>query len=260
MDLIPNWIFYLMAAVLGLELGGFATIFIQRWIDEKPILKPGRSRCPSCEEQLDLRDTIPLLSYFLVGGRCRHCDAPIGSQYMLVEISCMAWSLALAYHHGLTPEYGVHLILGVMLIAGSFIDFETFLLPDRITIGGTAIALGSSFFMESPGWQDAFLGAVAGGLSFWLIERYYTLRNRFGVGLGDVKLMCLIGALVGLSGLPLTIVLIAAASYVPLCIMAFRHGWAVFTKKLPYGPFISLGGMLYILYGEQIMQWWKAMQ
>lgn len=147
MDVVPLWIFYCAAGVIGLELGGLASIFIQRWIDELPICKPGRSRCPSCEQKLSWRDTIPVVSYFLLRGRCRYCGASIGSQYVLVEISCMAWSLAVAYGFGLSAEWATYLILGTMLIAGSFIDFETFLLPDRITLGGTALALAASFFL-----------------------------------------------------------------------------------------------------------------
>lgn len=258
MELIPSWLYILIAAVIGLEFGGLATIFIQRWIDEKPILTPGRSRCPCCEEKLDWCDTIPVLSYFLLKGRCRHCDASIGGQYLLVELSCLAWSLALLDLHGPSLAWGVHFVLGCMLIAGSFIDFETFLLPDRITLGGTGLALAASLFLETPGWQGALLGAVAGALIFWIIERYYTWRNKFGIGLGDVKLMCMIGAMVGISGLPLTILLTGLASYIALGAMALKSGREVFAKAIPYGPFLSLGCMLYILYGEQIMRWWNG--
>ncbi|MDC0335667.1 prepilin peptidase, partial [Pseudodesulfovibrio sp.] len=210
---VPTWLFYIIAAVVGLELGGLASIFIQRWIDEKPILKPGRSRCPSCEHHLSWRDTIPVLSYFLLGGRCRHCDTSIGGQYMLVEISCLAWALALAHHFGPTLSWGVHVVLGCLLIAGSFIDFETFLLPNRITLGGAVLALAASFFLPEPGWQDALLGAVAGGVFFWVLQQGYRLwRKEEGLGTGDVKLMYMIGAMTGLTGLPLTILAAAVTS------------------------------------------------
>ncbi len=95
-----HMIFYLAAGVIGLELGSLTTIFIQRWIDEVPILKPGGSRCPSCEHKLGMLDTIPLVSFIVLRGRCRHCDESIGGQYILVELSCMAWALASAYRFG----------------------------------------------------------------------------------------------------------------------------------------------------------------
>ena len=261
MDMIPTLLLYIMAAVVGLELGGLATIFIQRWIDEKPILKPARSQCPSCEAKLEWRDTIPVLSYFLLGGRCRHCESHIGSQYMLVEISCLAWSLALIYTLGPTPAYGVHLVLGIMLIAGSFIDFETFLLPNRITIGGAVIAIVASFILPEPGWENALLGAVAGGGFFWVLQQAYRLfRNEEGLGTGDVKLMYMIGAIVGLSGLPFTILAATTTSIIGSIIYMLRPNSEGIKTRIPFGPFLSLGCMLYVLYGEQIMQWWRIVR
>jgi len=259
MDAIPTWIFYIIAAVAGLELGGLATIFIQRWIDEQPILKPGRSMCPACEHKLSWLDTIPVLSYFLLGGRCRHCDDRIGGQYMLVEISCMAWSLALAFHFGMTLYWPIHLVLGCMLIAGSFIDFETFLLPNRITFGGAVLAVAASFVLENPGWQDAILGAVFGGMFFWILQQAYRLwRKEEGLGTGDVKLMLMVGAMTGLTGLPLTILAAAVTSALASAFYVLRPGGEGLKTRIPFGPFLSLGCMVYVLYGEPIMRWWNS--
>lgn len=259
MDSVPTWIFFLIAAAIGLELGGLATIFIQRWIDEQPILRPGRSICPSCEEKLSWRDTIPILSFFLLKGRCRHCDASIGGQYMLVEISCLAWSLALAQHFGPSLDWGVYLVLGCMLIAGSFIDFETFLLPNRITLGGAVLALIASFILEKPGWENALLGAVAGGMFFWVLQQGYRFwRKEEGLGTGDVKLMYMVGAMTGLTGLPLTILAAAVTSAIASVIYMLRPGGEGMKTRIPFGPFLSLGCMLYVLYGEPIMRWWNS--
>lgn len=260
MDVIPLWAFYFGAAALGLELGGLATIFIQRWIDEVPILKPGRSRCPSCDEKLDWRDTVPILSYLLLKGKCRHCEAVIGPQYLLVELSCLAWSLALANQYGMSLDWGIYLVLGTMLIAGSFIDFETFLLPDRITLGGSALALAACFVLENPGWQNGVIGAVAGGGFFWVLQQGYRLwRGEEGLGTGDVKLMVMIGAMTGISGLPLTILAAAATSGVGSVVYMLRPGGKGLKTRIPFGPFLSLGCLLYVLYGEQVMRWWMSM-
>ena len=258
MDVIPLWAFYLAAAVIGLELGGFSTIFIQRWIDEQPILRPGRSRCPSCEAKLGWRDTIPVVSFLLLRGHCRHCGAPIGAQYLLVEFSCLAWALATAHRFDMSPEWGAYLILGVMLIAASFIDFETFLLPDRLTLGGTALALAASFVLEQgPTWQDACLGAVAGAGLFWVLQQFYRLwRKEEGLGTGDVKLMAMIGAVTGLAGLPLTILVSALTGAVGSILYMVRPGKGGIRGRVPYGPFLSLGCMLHLLYGREIMRWW----
>jgi len=259
MDTIPIWVFFIAAAVVGLELGGLASIFIQRWIDELPILKPGRSMCPSCEHKLSWRDTIPVLSYLMLRGRCRYCGESIGGQYMLVEMSCMAWSLAVAHHFGLSLEWGVYLVLGCMLIVGSFIDFETFLLPDRVTIGGAVLALAASFVLvEGPGWQDAVLGSLVGGGLFWVLQQGYRLwRKDEGLGTGDVKLMCMIGAMTGFSGLPFTILAGAITGAVGSVAYMLRSGEGMKTR-IPFGPFLSLGCMLYVLYGQEIMCWWAG--
>ena len=260
MDAIPLWAFYIAAAIIGLELGGLSTLFIQRWIDEQPIFRPGRSRCPSCEEKLGWRDTIPVLSYLLLRGRCRYCGAPIGVQYMLVELSCLAWSLAVAHKFGMSPEWAAYLVLGVMLIAGSFIDFETFLLPDRITLGGTALALAASFLLEKgPTWQDACLGAATGAGLFWVMQQIYRLwRKEEGLGTGDIKLMAMIGAMTGLAGLPLTILVSAVTGAAGSILYLIRPGKGGIRGRIPYGPFLSLGCMLYLLYGREIMRWWTS--
>jgi leader peptidase (prepilin peptidase)/N-methyltransferase len=259
MESLPTWFFFVCAAAVGLELGGLATIFIQRWIDERPILRPGRSVCPSCGHGLGWRDTIPLLSYLLLRGRCRHCRTRIGSQYLLVEVSCLAWSLALAHHFGPTPAWGVHLVLGCMLVAGSFIDFETFMLPDRITLGGTALALVAGVFLPEPGWRDSVAGALCGGGFFWLLQRAYRLwRGEEGLGTGDVKLMCMIGAVTGLTGLPLTILAAACTSGLGIAVYVLRTGAGGLKTRIPFGPFLSLGCMLYVLYGEPVMRWWNT--
>jgi len=260
MDAIPLWAFYLAATVIGLELGGVSTIFIQRWIDGQPILRPGRSRCPSCEEKLDWRDTVPLLGFFLLRGRCRHCGEAIGVQYVLAEIACMAWALAAAHRFGMTPDWGVHLVLGTMLIAGSLIDFETFMLPESITLGGTALALAASFLPDSgPHWQDALLGAASGAGFFWVLQQFYRLwRKEEGLGTGDIKLMAMIGAMTGLAGLPMTILVSTVTGAVGSVFYMVRPGKHGVRGHVPYGPFLSLGCMLYVLYGPQLMRWWNS--
>ena len=260
MDNIPQWAFFFAAAVIGLESGGLVSIFIHRWIDELPIISPGRSMCPSCKHRLDWRDTIPILSYFLLKGRCRHCGEAIGGQYMLVEISCLAWSLAAAHKFGPSLEWVVYLVLGCMLIAGSFIDFETFLLPNRVTIGGAVLALAASLVLaEGPRWQDAVLGALVGGGLFWLLQQGYRLwRRDEGLGTGDVKLMCMIGAMTGFSGLPFTILAGAVTGALGSMVYMLKPSGQGFKTRIPFGPFLSLGCMIYILYGERLIHWLNA--
>lgn len=215
---------------------------------------------PELRGGLAWRDTIPLVSYLLLRGRCRHCGDPIGAQYLLVELSCLAWALALAHRFGPDqwPAFAVYLILGCMLVAGSFIDFETMLLPDRITLGGTGAALAASFIPGGPGWQDALIGAAAAAAFFWVLQQGYRLwRKEEGLGTGDVKLMAMIGAMSGFSGLPLVILAASVTSGLASLGLMFRSGGKGLRTRIPFGPFLSLGCMLTVLYGEPVMRWWN---
>ncbi|WP_243544239.1 prepilin peptidase [Pseudodesulfovibrio tunisiensis] len=255
---IPQWIFLVAAAVAGLELGGIATVFIHRWIAEQPIFRPFGSTCPYCENRLEWRDTIPLISYLLLRGRCRHCNMPIGPRYVLTELACCALSVALAHQFGPTLSWLVYLVFGVMLASASFIDFETFLLPDRITLGGTALALGAGFVLPRPGWEQAVLGALVGAGMFWILQQgYKLLRGQDGLGTGDVKLMGFIGAIVGVQGLPFTILAGGIAGLAGSLAYMVRPGAKGVQTRVPFGPFLSLGCLLYLLLGPSITLWWR---
>jgi leader peptidase (prepilin peptidase)/N-methyltransferase len=165
-----------------------------------------------------------------------------------------------AYSYGLSIEWLVYLLLGTMLIAASFIDFEIGLLPDRITIGGTVLAFGASFILaDGPHWQDAVLGALVGGGFLWVLHYGYQLwRKDIGIGLGDVKLTCMIGALTGINGVVFTFIVGGLAGYIGVGITLLRSKDQGEDKLFPYGPFLSLGCMIYILYGEPLLRWWAT--
>jgi len=262
MEAIPRWLFLLIAAVAGLELGGLATVFIRRWIEERPILRPFGSVCPACGHALAWLDTVPVLGYLLLRGRCRHCGARIGGQYLLVELSCLAWGVALAHRFGPDqwPAFVIFLVLGCLLVAGSFIDIEPVLLPNRITLGGAALALAASFVLDEPGWRDAMAGAVVGAAILWLLQQGYRLwRGEEGVGTGDVKLMAMIGAMTGLSGLMPTLLIASGLFWLGTITCMFRPGCKGLKTMIPFGPSLALGCMIYVLYGGPILRWWTGL-
>lgn len=256
MDVYP----LILAGLLGLVLGSFYNVCVYRWIEEMSLTKPLRSICPKCKAPLVWYDNIPLLGFLMLRGRCRQCSEPISWRYPLLEAVSAAWAVLLAWKYGLGPEFATLIVIGGMFLVASFIDFEVYLLPDVITLPGAAIGFAASVFVLREGIvkdlaMDAGLGMVMGAGLFYLLGRgYKLLRGVEGLGLGDVKLMLMIGALVGASGLPLTIILGAVSALLASIFYMIRSGSGARTP-IPFGPFLSFACMVYLLWGVEI---WKA--
>ncbi|WP_147820824.1 prepilin peptidase [Salidesulfovibrio onnuriiensis] len=249
-----------VAAVLGLVLGSFYTACIHRYVAELSLIRPLRSFCPHCGTSLAWYDNLPLLSYLLLRGRCRHCKRPIGLRYPAVEFLSLAWAVALVLKFGLSLPWLIYMVFGGLFIVGSFIDFELYILPNRITLGGAVLALAVQAFFGWAALKGALVGAMAGGGFFWVLQQGYRIvRREEGLGTGDVKLMLCIGALVGVGGLPMTI-LAAAVSALAASVVYMRHpdGSGVRTR-IPFGPFLCLGAMLHILAGNEVLAWYFSL-
>ncbi|MEF2145430.1 MAG: prepilin peptidase, partial [Desulfovibrionaceae bacterium] len=239
-------IFAPLAFLLGLIMGSFGTACVHRWLNELSLIRPLRSICPDCGAQLAWWENVPLVSWLLLRGRCSHCGKPISLRYPALELLSGLWALALAEQYGPGAAWAALLVLGGMLLIASFIDLESFLLPDVITLPGTVLALLTATFLLGPGsgvesWlangKTALLGAAIGGGFFWLLRLLYQLfRGAEGLGLGDVKLMLLIGALVGPQGLPLTILLSGVSALLASILYLLRSGKGGRTP-IPFGPF-----------------------
>lgn len=249
-----------VAAVLGLVLGSFATACIHRYIAELPLTRPLRSICPACNDQIAWYDTIPLLSFWVLRGRCRRCSSPISLRYPIVEAFTMAWAVALALKLGISGPWAVYMLFGWLFIVGSFIDFELLILPDRITLGGAGLALGVQALWGWAAFKAALLGALFGGGFFWVLQQLYRiLRREEGLGTGDVKLMLCIGALVGVAGLPFTI-LVAAVTALSASVVYMRlPGSRGVMTRIPFGPFLCLGAMLQVLVGREVFVWYLGL-
>lgn len=256
------------AFLFGLIMGSFSTACVHRWLHEISLLSPARSFCPRCQATLRWWENVPLLSYLLLRGRCAHCKESISWRYPALELLSGLWGLALAYKFGPGWAFAALFVLGGMLLTASFIDLESFLLPDIITLPGTLLALVAATFLLGPGsgpdaWlasgKTALLGAAIGGGGFWVLRLgYQLLRGAEGLGLGDVKLMLLLGALVGPLGLPLLVLLAGVAALLASIIYMIRSGQGGKTP-IPFGPFLSLAGMVYVLWGQEIWLWWLRM-
>ncbi len=248
-------LFPLIATVLGLILGSFYNVCVHRYVSLESIVRP-RSKCPKCGHQLAWWENIPLLSYIILRGRCRSCKETISPRYPAVELISGLWALALALKFGAGPVFAFYMVIGGILIVASFIDFQLYILPDILTLPGAAVAFAGAYFillpaLGRPSLLDSIIGALAGAGVFLLLQQLYRrLKGIEGLGTGDIKLMLLLGAMLGWQALPLMVTAAAVAALVASLFYLLKPGSAALQTMVPFGPFLSFGGMIYVLYGD----------
>jgi leader peptidase (prepilin peptidase)/N-methyltransferase len=219
--------------------------------EEITIVTP-RSRCPHCGHQINAIENIPLLSYIMLRGRCRHCHAGISIRYPLVETATAFLSVIVVWHFGLGWTTMAALMFTWSLIALSVIDLDCQLLPDSITLPLLWLGLAVNLFGIFTDINSSVVGAIAGYTSLWLVYLLFKwATGKEGMGYGDFKLLAAIGAWSGWQALPMVILLSAflgAAIGIGLIILKGRDR----NVPIPFGPFLSAAGWLSILWGEQI--------
>jgi leader peptidase (prepilin peptidase) / N-methyltransferase len=241
---------YLLAFLVGLALGSFLNVVISRLPQGEQFWR-GRSRCPQCRATLPWFDNIPLLSYVRLRGRCRFCGAVIPWRYPLVELAGGVLALAL---WAAFPDRLLLLAYGpftAALLTLGAIDLEHRLLPDVITLPGIALGLLLALALPQLNLLAAAAGALLGGGSFFAVGwTYEKLTGRQGMGGGDVKLMAMIGAFLGVQAVPFVVFISALLGTVAGLGLAFkaqrwRAGqWRV--TSLPYGPFLAVAALIYL--------------
>ena len=253
---IPPAQFIWIALVLGLIFGSFYNVCIHRYITEESIVRPP-SRCPKCGHLLSWWENIPLISFLFLRGRCRHCRVRISLRYPLVEALSALWALGLALQYGPSLAFLVYMVVGGILIVAGLIDLELYILPDVLVLPGTLIAILGASFVLDVGLQDSLLGAGIGAGFFYLVRLLYKiLRGVEGLGLGDVKLMLLLGGLLGWQALPVVVVVGAGLGVLAGIAYMGRNSENKLQTMVPFGPFLALAGMLYVLFGEWFRVWW----
>jgi leader peptidase (prepilin peptidase)/N-methyltransferase len=267
---------FALALVFGLVIGSFLNVVILRLPEGESVSVP-RSRCPQCKKMIGWYDNIPLLSYLLLGGRCRHCKQGISARYPFVEALAAAVSVLLYMKLGLTIEWAIFLAFCAALIVLALIDLDHRILPDPITLNGIWIGILVSVFLAEPsplvarlfrsvGIEGAnprvialtasVLGAIVGGGLLWAVaEAYLRLRGVEGMGFGDVKMMAMVGAFLGAPLALLTIMLGSLlGSVVGLLFIRFADKTREY--ELPFGTFLSFAGIVAVLYGETMVTWY----
>jgi leader peptidase (prepilin peptidase)/N-methyltransferase len=264
-----------LAFLAGLLIGSFLNVCIYRLPRDLSVITPARSYCPWCEKTIAAYDNIPVLSYILLGGKCRYCKARIPARYPVVELAtgsafalCFgALGLSLA-----AVKYAMFSAIMITLVAS---DLEERILPDEFTLGGALVGLALAPFVQlepyfapmvmpySAGvrWRslgEAAFGAIIGGGSIWLVGYLYEkFRHREGLGFGDVKMIAMTGAFLGLRGALQTLILGSVlGSVAGLLYIKLTHKDAA-TYELPFGSFLGVAGLFVALAGDVIPAWMK---
>jgi leader peptidase (prepilin peptidase) / N-methyltransferase len=261
---------YLSVFLFGAMIGSFLNVCIHRMPLDESVVWP-RSHCPRCKKKIRGYDNIPLLSYLILGGKCRACKKPISLRYFLVELITPLLFVALLRKFGLTLEFFIFMVLGTGLIIATFVDIKHRIIPDEVSVGGMiagfilssvrGVEAAPLVFHFSP-MVTSLLGILIGGgviyltgvcfdfVYFKLLKKPPIGGETESMGGGDIKLLAMIGAFLGWKGALLTFLI---APFFGSIIGVFN----LVIKKdhtIPYGPFLSLGALVALFWGEKIIQ------
>jgi len=250
-----SFLFKIYFFLFGAAVGSFLNVCIHRLPRALSLVRP-RSMCPGCGSLIAFYDNIPILSYLFLLGKCRHCKTRISFRYPLVEGATGLFAVAIFTQYGISGEGLLLFAFVSALVVVTFIDLDHRIIPNIITFPGIAIGFGASFVIHTITYKDSLLGLVlGGGVLFLIASGYYLLTKKEGMGGGDIKLLAMIGAFLGWKGAVFTIFVGSALGTV------IGIGVALRTREgrkaaVPFGPFLSMGALLYLFYGPQLIQWY----
>ncbi len=243
---------HVISIIFGAMIGSFLNVCIHRLPKEESIVRPG-SHCPKCKTPIQYYDNIPLLSYLLLGGKCRHCKAPISIQYPMVEAITALSSFFLFITFGVSLSFFYYFSFVAALIAITVIDLYHQIIPDVISLPGIGIGLLGSLIIPRITFFESLIGVISGGGSLFLVATVYQwLFKREGMGGGDVKLLAMIGAFLGWKAVILTIFLSSfIGSIIGITVMLIKG--KDFKYAIPFGPFLALGAVISLFWGENLI-------
>jgi len=245
----------IVSIILGAMVGSFLNVCIYRLPKEESIIWP-RSHCPTCKKMIRFYDNIPLISYLLLRGRCRYCKGPISLQYPLVEGITALSSLFLIIKFGPSLSYLFYFAFVAALIAITVIDLYHQIIPDGISLPGIGVGLLASLVIPQITFFNSLMGILLGGGSLFLVATLYEwIFKREGMGGGDVKLLAMIGAFLGWKAVILTILLSSLIGSITGILIMILKG-KDFKYAIPFGPFLSMGAVIALFYGENLIRWY----
>ncbi len=225
--------------------------------DQPITLSRPASRCPHCAHKIRWYENIPLISWLALKGRCSNCKAAIGLRYPVVELVTALLSVLVIYKFGVNATGLSALVLVWTLVALTGIDFDTQLLPDRLTfpLAGLGLAVNSQGWFVSP--TQSIWGLLFGFLSLWIVVKvFYLITKKHGMGQGDFKLLAVLGAWLGPMMLPLIILLSSLLGSIVGIILMKKQGES---RPFAFGPYIAVAGIVALLYGSDIVSWYLGM-
>ena len=265
-----------IALLFGLCIGSFLNVCIARLPAGESVALP-RSRCPKCRRPIAAYDNVPIISYLVLKARCRNCRGTISARYPAVEALTGSIGMLIAHRYGLGPQWGIYLLFAASMIVLILIDLDHRILPDAITLNGIWIGVLVSVYLALPGELPARLfgligveaahprilaltgslaGIAFGGGLLWAVrEAFFKIRGVEGMGLGDVKMMAMVGAFLGLPLTLLTILLGSVAGSIA-GIAFMRLSGKSRGYELPFGSFLGVGAVISVIYGNDLIRFY----
>ena len=269
------WPFLAAAFALGACVGSFLNVCIHRIPADESVVRPG-SRCPTCRTPIAWYDNVPLLSWALLGARCRGCRARIGARYPFVEAAAGGLAALALWRFGATPHAAIVFAFTAALLLITFVDLDHLFIPDEVSLPGILVGVAAAWLPDGIGIANAVLGALLGGGILWAVAwSYEHATGREGMGFGDVKLLAMIGAFVGWEAIPAVIVIASiGGSLTGIGVIVGRGGsragrrvvkrlgWRAlvpFARRaarrtaIPFGPFLALGAVVALYFPTLIL-------
>tara|TARA_Y100000588_G_C14010582_1_gene819784 strand:- start:25 stop:825 length:801 start_codon:yes stop_codon:yes gene_type:complete len=261
MSLLPEPMIITFVFLLGAAFGSFINVIIYRVPKKMSIIAPA-SHCFSCKERILLKDNLPILGYFLLKGKCRHCSAKFPSRYAFVELITAILSIILYLIYGISGEFFIHLTLLYLLIAITFVDIDHLIIPNGFILFGLSILiLGLLFGWINMDWQYAASGSfVFAGFLFGIGLIGQFLLKKESIGFGDVKLGLVLGGFLGVEYSILALYLSFSISAIFVFVM-LGGKWIKKNAKIPFGPYLAAGTLIALVTqnpygGNYILNWY----
>lgn len=243
---VPDLMFLVFAFVLGLLIGSFLNVVVYRVPRRESIVRPG-SHCPACDRPIRWYDNVPLVSWLMLRGRCRDCGAAISWRYPAVELGTGVFFGIGAAVVGLEPRLLLAWAFLAVLAAITMIDLEHYIIPDRIVLPSTVVGLAAAIALEPARWWVFLISAVGAALFLFVLALLWP----GGMGMGDVKMALLMGAVLGSSVIVAIFIAFLGGAVISLVLMALRLKTR--KDKIPFGPYLALGSAIAFLWGPALL-------
>jgi leader peptidase (prepilin peptidase)/N-methyltransferase len=252
---MANYLTEVFIFIFGICIGSFLNVCIYRLPESKSIVHP-RSACPDCGALIRFYDNIPIFSYIALRAKCRQCGAHISLRYPVIEFISGIFAVGVFLKFGISVEALIYYIFIAALLVITFIDIDHQIIPDVISLPGIPIFFAASFALPNMTFVDSILGILIGGGSLYLVAwLYHLITRKEGMGGGDIKLLAMMGAIIGWKGVLFTIFTASAVGTLAGLVVILKSGKTM-KLKIPFGPFLAIGAIAFIFFGPQLIAWY----